>query len=299
MNHKNATWLTVTIMIVSLVLPTIFMTIQISKETLVMYQNIQSSLNQTGIKDFFFGTGPAALAIKKFILFTGLDLTLDDLYVLSLERAKGLSGMILSIVNSWLSNTFNFLFQFFVMIICSYGFIFYAKEMKKFAFELSPLPEEQEQLLLDNFNQMNFATLVSNGVGGIIQGTVAGFALWLIGTPSVFLWTIVMIILAFIPLVGISVITIPVAIITFLEGSQWQAIVFITLTSTMAVYVENFLKPKIIGDRVKINSLLLLLYILGGMASFGILGIFYGPLTATFFLSLSELFKKKYLNQIY
>lgn len=298
LDHTKATWATVTIMIISLVLPTIYMTIQISREALALYQNIQSSLSHTGIKDFFFGQGPAAVAITKFIKLTGLGLTLDDLYLISLDKAKGLSGQLIGIINSWLSNTFQFLLQFIIMTICSYGFIYYAKELKKFVFELSPLPNDQEQILLNNFNQMNFATLVGNGLGGLIQGVVGGLALWFIGTPSVFLWTVVMIVLAFIPLLGISVITIPVAIITFLEGNQWQAIVFIIVTSLTAVYVENVLKPKFIGNRVKINSLLLLLYILAGMASLGFMGIFYGPLIGTMFLSLSRLFKTWYFPKV-
>ena len=184
------------------------------------------------------------------------------------------------------------------MVFCSYGFIYYAKDLKKFVFELSPLPDDQEQILLNNFNQMNFATLAGNGLGGLLQGMVGGLALWMIGTPSVFLWTVVMTITAFIPLVGISIVTIPAAIITFLKGDEWQAIVFIIVTSLTAVYVENFLKPKFIGNRVKINSLLLLLYLLAGMASFGFMGIFYGPLLGTMFLSLSRLFKTWYFPKV-
>lgn len=294
MNHTKATWTTITIMIFSLVLPSIYMAIQISREALDLYYNIQNSLSHIGIKDFFFGKGPAALAITKFIKLTGLSLTLDDLYLIALDKAKGLSGQLIGVVNSWVSNTFNFVMQFIIMVICSFGFISYANELKNFLFELSPLPDDQEQILLNNFNQMNFATLVGNGLGGLIQGAVGGIALWMIGTPSVFLWTVVMIILAFIPLVGISFVTIPVAIITFLEGNQWQAIVFTIVTSLTAVYVENVLKPKFIGNRVKINSLLLLLYILAGMASLGFMGIFYGPLVGTIFLSLARLYKTWY-----
>lgn len=298
MNHSQATWVTIAIMIFSLVLPSIYMAIQISREALDLYYNIQNSLNQAGIKDFFFGKGPAALAITKFIKLTGLNLTLDDLYIISLDKAKGLSGQLIGIVNSWLSNTFQFLLNFIIMVSCSFGFIFYAKELKRFVFELSPLPDDQEQILLNNFNQMNFATLVGNGLGGLIQGIIGGTALWLIGTPSVFLWTVVMVVLAFIPLLGISVVTVPVAIITFLEGNQWQAIVFIITTSLTAVYVENVLKPKFIGNRVKINSFLLLLYIVAGMASLGFMGIFYGPLIGTMFLSLSRLFKTWYFPRL-
>lgn len=298
MSHTQATWITVAIMIVSLVLPSIYIAIQISREALDLYYNVQNSLNHAAIKDFFFGQGAAALALSKFLKITGLNFTLDDLYLVSLSKAQELSGQLIGVINSWLSNTFQFLFNFVIMVTCFYGFIFYAKDLKKFVFELSPLPDDQEQMLLNNFNQMNFATLVGNGVGGLIQGIVGGIGIWLVGTPSVFLWTVVMIVTAFIPLLGISVVTFPVAIITFLQGHHWHALVFLITTSLVAFYVENVLKPKFIGNRVKINSFLLLIYIIAGMTSLGFMGIFYGPLIGTMFLSLSRLFKTWYYPRL-
>ena len=58
--------------------------------------------------------------------------------------------------------------------------------------------------------------------------------------------------------------------------------------------VEYLLKPKLVGKEVKMHTLLVLLAILGGLAVYGILGIFYGPLIVTAFLTLSDLYLNKY-----
>ncbi|MBI5266002.1 MAG: AI-2E family transporter, partial [candidate division Zixibacteria bacterium] len=56
--------------------------------------------------------------------------------------------------------------------------------------------------------------------------------------------------------------------------------------------VDNFIKPKLIGDRLKVHPLLILLAILGGLRLFGILGIVYGPLIVAIFLALLKVYRE-------
>jgi predicted PurR-regulated permease PerM len=142
---------------------------------------------------------------------------------------------------------------------------------------------------------MNFVTLICNGIGGIIQGLLAGLGLWLVGFESIFLWSTVMVILAFIPLLGISIITIPATIYLYATGKHTAATLFFIYTSVVALIVENWFKPKFMGKRIKVNSLLLLFYIIAGMGTFGMAVIFYGPLVCIIFLTMVEIFQDYYL----
>jgi predicted PurR-regulated permease PerM len=49
-----------------------------------------------------------------------------------------------------------------------------------------------------------------------------------------------------------------------------------------------------VGTRMQMPTLWIFLFIIGGMAVYGVLGIIYGPLTLTAFLTLSEIYLKKY-----
>jgi predicted PurR-regulated permease PerM len=53
-----------------------------------------------------------------------------------------------------------------------------------------------------------------------------------------------------------------------------------------------------VGTRVHMHTLLIFLSILGGMTVYGVLGIIYGPLTITAFLTLSAIYLKKYDHHI-
>ncbi|MCR9206400.1 MAG: AI-2E family transporter, partial [Halobacteriovoraceae bacterium] len=155
-----------------------------------------------------------------------------------------------------------------------------------------------EQMILEKFSQMNDVTLVCNGIGGVIQGLLAGAGMWLAGFESIFLWSVIMVILAFIPLLGISIITIPASIYLYFKGEPLAALLFFLYTGVIALLVENLFKPKFMGQKIKVNSLLILFYIIAGMGTFGMAGIFYGPIICIIFLTMVEIFQVYYLPRI-
>ena len=63
--------------------------------------------------------------------------------------------------------------------------------------------------------------------------------------------------------------------------------------------MEYLLKPKLVGDQVKMHTLLVFLSIIGGLSVYGVLGIIYGPLIVTAFLTLSDIYLEKYDDYIH
>ena len=58
--------------------------------------------------------------------------------------------------------------------------------------------------------------------------------------------------------------------------------------------IEYLVKPRVIGKGMQMNSLLVFVGIIGGIKLFGILGIIYGPLIITIFLTLAEIYRLEY-----
>jgi predicted PurR-regulated permease PerM len=61
---------------------------------------------------------------------------------------------------------------------------------------------------------------------------------------------------------------------------------------------EYFFKPKLVGQRVQMHTLLVFLSIIGGLQLFGILGIIFGPLVVTGFLTLTDIYHASYQNLV-
>lgn len=296
LRKEIAAALTTLCILLTVVLPSIYLIGQLSKETLSFYQNITSEMNKEIIKNELVGDGFIAKTVDRGLVLLNVEMTKDEFYKLLVDKARGYIAEILKVFNSIIGNLLNFLFQFILVLVAIYALFISGDKLKDYIFTLSPLPNEQEQKIMDRYNQMNYVTLVGNGIGGIIQGVLAGVAFWLCGIPSVFLWTTIMIILAFIPLVGMSVVFIPASIYLFLIGNTFSAIILLVWCGVVSLVVENIYKPKFVGDRLQVNGILLLFYIIAGLGVFGVPGLFYGPILCISFLTISEIFTTYYLQ---
>ena len=100
--------------------------------------------------------------------------------------------------------------------------------------------------------------------------------------------------LAFLPIVGIGAVFVPAAFFLFLKGRIAGGISFIVIYVILSIGTEYMFKPVLVGKRVEMHSLLVFLSIIGGLQMFGILGIIYGPLIVTFFLTLADIYNTSY-----
>ena len=107
-----------------------------------------------------------------------------------------------------------------------------------------------------------------------------------------------MAILAFLPIFGIGLVLVPTAVIFFLLGQVGTAIFMLIFYAALSFSVEYLLKPWMVGERVKMHTLLVFLSILGGLSVYGILGIIYGPLIVTAFLSFADIYRKNYSEHV-
>jgi predicted PurR-regulated permease PerM len=192
------------------------------------------------------------------------------------------------------SNTLQFLLSFFMMLMVIYFLLIDGEKLVAYIVDLSPLPSDQEWMLIDKFNEMAGAILIGNGLGGFIQGVLGGLVFWIFGLPSAFLWGVIMGLLAFLPIIGIGVVFIPTAIYLILKGKIAVGIFFVVFYLILSLGIEYIFKPKLVGQRVKMHPLLVFLAIIGGLKLFGIIGIIYGPLVVTGFLTLAEIYRGSY-----
>ena len=187
-------------------------------------------------------------------------------------------------------------FGFFFWVVVLYYLLIDGEALRSWFKETLPLPEAQQDFLVHRFMDMASSLVVGNGFAALLQGTIGGLLFAILGLPGPVLWGVVMSILAFIPVVGISIVFVPVAIVLFLAGSTTKAmLVFFPLLIVSAI-VEYWLKPMLVGRRAQMHTLLVFLSLIGGLEAFGAVGLLMGPLMMTAFITLVSIFKEKYTN---
>jgi len=224
----------------------------------------------------------------------GITITGDELNKGIAELGKAVGLFLYEQARSMTANVFNFVVYFFFMLLIVFYLLIDSHRLATFIVKLSPLPDNQDEKLIEKFKDMAGAILIGNGLGALIQGTLGGAVFALFGFDSPFLWGVIMGLMAFLPIVGIGIVFIPSAIYLFLLGRPAAGIFFIVFYILLSGGIEYFFKPKLVGKRVQMHTLLVFLSIIGGLKLFGILGIIYGPLVVTAFLTLTDIYESSY-----
>jgi predicted PurR-regulated permease PerM len=128
---------------------------------------------------------------------------------------------------------------------------------------------------------------------GFAEGLLIGISYWLAGAPHPALMALLTGVLAMIPFAA-PIIFGGVSIVLLAKGSMLAAISVFTFGMMVLFIGDHFVRPKIIGDAVKLPFLWVLFGILGGVEVFGLIGLFVGPalmaLVMTMWRDLTEPF---------
>lgn len=224
----------------------------------------------------------------------GINLKPEDVTAMLSDLSRTAGLFIYNQASAWAANIMSFILQFCILILVEYFLLIEIERLANFLVRLSPLPDDQDRLLIKKFQDIAGVILIGNGISGVFQGIVGGAYFAILGLNSPVLWGSIMAVLAFLPIFGIGLVLLPTAGIFLLSGSLFKAIITLIFYVFLSGIVEYILKPKFVGSQVKMHTLLVFLAIIGGMSVFGVLGIVYGPLIVTAFLTLADIYILRY-----
>ncbi|MBC8393721.1 MAG: AI-2E family transporter [Deltaproteobacteria bacterium] len=292
-----ASLLTCLLIFLILFVPIVLFVGILSKEAYDLYLMAKNAVISDQLKDLIQNSRLIEKANQIFATFN-IRITGEELNSAITELGKIVGLFLYKQASAVASNIFVFLVNFFFMLLVIYYLLIDGGRLISYIIDLSPLPADQDKMLIQKFKDMAGAVLIGNGVGGLIQGTLGGIVFSLFGLKSPFLWGVIMGLLAFLPIIGIGVVFLPTAIYLFLKGRIAAGIFFIVFYVILSGSVEYLFKPKLVGERVKMHTLIVFLSIIGGLKLFGILGIIYGPLIMTAFLTLSDIYHNTYRARV-
>jgi predicted PurR-regulated permease PerM len=162
---------------------------------------------------------------------------------------------------------------------------------------LSPLGYDVSELYGRKITAMVSSLIKGVFLIAVIQGAAMGVFYWLAGLPYIFMFTIVSMLLAMIPLVGISWLVIAIAIISFLTGNQVQGLIVLGGFYGVVNWIDVLLRPKLLSKEAYIPLALFLLSIFGGLAWAGVMGLFYGPVIMLLLVTTIQIYAEQYAEE--
>src|ERR1700724_1227939 len=130
------------------------------------------------------------------------------------------------------------------------------------------------------------ATVSGTVAAAIMKGAVIGVAYLLTGVPHPLLFTVLTMALAMVPLGAWAALAAAGLILLVHGGTWWGGGGPAGVGAATLLIGENLIQPALIGGAARLPFLLVLIGIIGGMQSFGLLGLFLGPVIMAALLTI-------------
>lgn len=165
----------------------------------------------------------------------------------------------------------------FLLFIFLYTFFILLHRRLLLRFIVSLFSEEHSVVVYDIVSQIQYIVkkyIVGLFLQMLIVTGLACLAFWAIGVKYAFLLGLITGIFNLIPYIGIVTALILAVLITFATATTSHIILVLVAVLVIHLVDSNYIMPKIVGSKVKINTLIALLGLVVGEMIWGITGMF-------------------------
>lgn len=218
-----------------------------------------------------------------------------DLQGKIVEISRTFAQSLIQVGTNVVKNATEFVLKFLLMIFILFYFLRDGIEMVGHLRYLSPLREAQEDSIIDAFNRVSKGVLLGSLLVAALQGIVGGMGLALVGIPGVF-WGAMMAFAALVPVLGTGIIWFPAVCFLLISG-RWEAALFLAgWCGIIVVGIDTFMRPYFMKEAARVSTFYIFMAILGGVYTFGMAGILYGPLILSFGMVMMQIYGEEYAD---
>lgn len=281
-----ASLLTVGLSILCIFIPAVLLGTQVFQEA----RNLYGSLAQNG-----GGTNTLVTVIQH--AGHGLDTYFPGAEQASIDFSgnvdeyvkQGLSWFVNNLGNA-LSGASALALDLSVFVISLYYLLKDGYKLKKAIVILSPLEDSADERVFSKLGIAVNSVIKGNLIIALIQGCMTAIGFTIFGVPNAFLWGTVASIASLVPGMGTVLVLGPAVLYLFWSGNTIAAVGLIVWGTFAVGLIDNLLGPKLMGKGMELHPLYILLSVLGGIAFFGPIGIFLGPLIFNLLFAFIEIY---------
>lgn len=279
------------LVLIAIVLPFTLLMVSLAGDAIGLYHQVEEMI-KTGQLQAYFERIKEIPVFRWILAELGqhIDLSQTNPLPLLLNNINRISTFIFNQTTVLLKGLSTLIVGFFFTLLSLYYLLKDGSHLFGRLEEIIPLPSRERDLFIQRFKDMIHATIYGGILIAMIQGVLGGLSFWILGLPSPVFWGSAMALFSFIPIGGTALIWGPTAVILLIGGAVLKGLILLGLGILVISMAENILRPLFISTRTNIHPLLLFFAVLGGIQAFGLIGLVAGPLIATLFLTLVEIY---------
>lgn len=179
---------------------------------------------------------------------------------------------------SLLAQLFTTLGSLLVMLFALFFFLRDGRAFADLIRRLLPFAENESERLVAETGDLVVASVGAGLTVAAVQGLVGGLVFWILGLPAPAVWGAAIAICALLPVVGSTIVWVPVVIWLFLSGDVTRALALLLISGLILSSIDNVLRPWILSGRSTASGLVIFIGLLGGVSAFGFVGLVLGPI---------------------
>ena len=286
---RRSSWsalLSTVIVIAVILIPLTLLTLAVAKEVGDVAKNIQG----------FFRSllDPNSPVMGRIMSWLGryVDAGRLDPQEYLLEQLNNISGAIAGRTLGFVGGVVGAIVRAFFIVFTMYYLFRDGDRIYNATLDVIPLERAETRQIFDRTREVIHASVYGVIVIAAIQGALGGLAFGVLGLPNALVWGVMMFFLSMIPLAGSFVVWVPAAIYLAVSGHWAKALILAAWGALVIGTIDNFLRPKLVGERTGLHELLIFFSMLGGLRIWGALGLALGPVAVAITLALLDIFRR-------
>ena len=273
-NPSACAFLTTLITLIATVLPLVLVAIALSRELTDLYEALAvKSAAGGGVAQLILHYVQVATEwVRQRFGLPPIDIrgvTLRYLGQASAAIVQFGAGAIANVFKLIVDAAISFLLLFFLFRDGGYGLARVTSAL--------PMSDERASELFRRVGSTVTATFYGGLAVAVVQGALGGLAYYFLGLQSAVLWGFITAVASLLPVVGSATVWVPMAVVLLASGHWLKAVLLLGWGFGVVGLVDNLIRPLIVRTGTQLHMVFILLSLLGGLAAFGVLGLFLGP----------------------
>lgn len=284
------------IAVVVVIIPTFFMILKLVQQGVELYHQGVTYLQSDKLDHLIQNVTEKKYIAQAREQLATYGITLPSIREFLVGKLEFLGGLLLSQTKAIVLNVMSFLLNAFCTIVI---FFFLLRDGQQFFIrlkELLPLKQDDKEYVFKTLYDTTRGVVLGISVSALVQGTTLFIGYLITGIPNALFWGLLTFIAAFIPIVGVGLTWLPLCVYAWINIGIGKAVFLLVYGYIFICIADNFIRPYLTSEKVKIHILLLLISIFGGLHLFGILGIFLGPLVMATLLAFVKIYRREYVQ---
>ncbi|MXV60663.1 AI-2E family transporter [Natronorubrum sp. JWXQ-INN-674] len=168
-------------------------------------------------------------------------------------------------------------FGLLVLVFLLYYLLVDGPQFVAWLSDILPLEEEVREELFEEVEVVTWAVIQSHVLVALVEGLLGGLGFYLLGVPNVAFWTVIMIVVSFLPAIGVWLVWGPAVVYLGITADPVSAVALLLYGVAVLSVVDNYLRAIFVDRSSGLHPAVVLVGVIGGIYLLGIMGLFLGP----------------------